>query len=223
MYRVLLAEDDRVLSRALENDLRQEGYEVVAVGDGCAAVEMFVMRSFDLALLDVGMPVMDGIAACREIRKIDPLVPVLFLSAFDDDMTHVMGLKAGADDYMDKTISPEEMRLRIRRALVRAHRCEAQVEFRFGCVTIDPEGFCLKGPGDVKESLSMREVEMLRYLKENRGKTISWDALQTKFWGMDDEGLSDKVRLAVHRLREKLGTAASSISTVRGVGIVYDD
>lgn len=69
----------------------------------------------------------------------------------------------------------------------------------------------------------MREVEMLRYLKENRGKTISWDALQTKFWGMDDEGLPDKVRLAVHRLREKLGSSASSISTVRGVGIVYDD
>ena len=223
MYRILLAEDDRMLCRSLTEELQQEGYEVVAVGNGRAAVEMFAQRSFDLVLLDVGMPVMDGLAACREIRRTDLLVPVLFLSAFDDDLTHISGLKAGADDYMDKTISAEEMRLRIRRALLRAHRCEAQLEFRFGEVTVDPEGFSLTTPEATKESLSTREVEILRHLKENRGKTLCWDSLQTKFWGADDEGLPDKVRLAIHRLREKLGASADAIKTVRGVGIVYDD
>ena len=221
MYEILMAEDDRALREELAWRFREEGYSVRAVGNGRRAVEEFDRRKPDLVLLDLDMPIMDGAEACREIRRRDQFVPVMFLSGYSDVASHLSGLEVGADDYMDKIISIEEMRLRIRRALIRARKCEMAEQFRFGNAIVDPESFQIILEGSIVR-LSTREIEILRYLVANRGSVITWDAFQTRFWGVDDEDSPDKLRQYLKRLRDKLGPAAESLRTVKGVGLVYE-
>lgn len=221
MYEILLAEDDRIFRKALTESLREEGYAVRAVRNGRAAVEAFTERAADLVLLDVDMPLMNGLSACAEIRRRDPLVPVMFLSGYDDVASHLKGFEVGADDYMDKSMSVEERRFRIHRALVRSRRCEPSASFEFGGLTVDAEAFCAIGANGTRVHLTTREVEILRYLSANRGVTTSWDFLQSRFWGADDDGQPGKVRQTIKRLREKLGSAALRIRTVYGTGIIY--
>ena len=226
MIEILMAEDDMHLRKGLAESFREEGYFVRSVGNGLKAVQEFDRKQPDLVLLDLDMPIMNGVEACREIRKRDQLVPIMFLSGFCDTASHLAGLKVGADDYMDKDIAPEEMRLRIRRALIRAHKCEPSYQFRFGPATIDPEAFtlCVADGKSRRTSvrLTTREVEILRYLANNRGNAISWDALQTRFWGVDDDDSPDKLRQYIKRLRDKLGSAADHLQTIKGVGIIYE-
>lgn len=222
MYEIILAEDDCIFRGALTEALRDEGYRVRAVANGRLAVEAFIVRAPDLVLLDVDMPMMNGIDACAEIRRRDPWVPIMFLSGYDDLSSHLKGLSVGADDYMDKTMSEEERRLRIHRALVRSRLCEPSNQFPFGELTVDPEAFCLISADGSRVPLTTREVEILRHLSVNRGAVIPWDAFQSRFWGIDDDDPPDKLRQAVRRIREKLGPAAVHLQTVKGLGIVYE-
>ena len=221
MLKVLIAEDDRILREAYLALLADAGYQVCGVRDGTEALAQVAEFRPDLLLLDIMMPGLDGFAVCRRILADDPDLPVLFLTALGDAGHRVQGLELGADDYIEKTATPRELLLRVAKALRRSGRQDAAAAFDFAGARVDPESASVTVEG-VVSSLSSREVEFLRYLKANPGRTFTTDHLLARFWGPDFAGGESVLRVFLHRLRAKLGPAEAHLRTLRGVGLVFD-
>ena len=221
---ILLADDDDAIRTGLALVLEGEGYLVRAVADGDAALDSFRAHRPDLVLLDVMMPKRNGYSVCTEIRKIDAAVPILFLTARDDDAAELRGLTLGADDYMSKTISEPVMLARIAARLARARAAADETPngtFAFADCTIDTLRSRLQRPDGTAFDLSLREIEILRYLQAHPDEIFSRDALLTRFWGLDFDGNENALAAAVARLRTKLGAAGAHLEAVYGQGYRY--
>lgn len=203
---------------ALAMLLESEGYAVVKAVDGEEALAKYHERHPDLVLLDVMMPRKNGYAVCEAIRAQDRQVPILFLTAKDSDADELRGLMLGADDYMSKTSSDPVKLARIANALERRGGQEASGDFTFADHKVDTVGVRLVAADGAETPLTVREVEILRYLSAHPGELLSRDFLLTRFWGVNFEGEDISLSVAISRLRGKLGKDGAHIETVYGGG-----
>ena len=215
---VLIAEDEPSARRGFRALFEGEGYAVRTARDGAEAVAKFLERRPDAVLLDVMMPKMNGIVACAEIRKSDPLVPILFFTAMPSDVGAVRALGLGADDYIDKAKSPEELLARVAAVLRRASAARPRADvLSLGGVTVDFATMTASG-GGISEELTKSESLFLRLLAAERGKCFSFDEIFAALRGEGYIGDDNAVRCIAKRLKAKLGRAGELISNARGVG-----
>ena len=216
---ILVADDERTMRNYLKGMLEREGHAVRTATDGASAVAEHLRRRADLVLLDVMMPVMDGLSACREIRAVDRETPILILTAKDGEADEVAGLAAGADDFISKSAPERVFLARVASALRRLKSGVASA-FEFSGWTVEPEKLRMASAGKTV-ALAVREVEMLRLFAARPEQVFSRDALLTRFWGVDFGGTDHALSMAVARLREKLGAAGDALRAVRGGGYAY--
>lgn len=219
MTKVLLAEDDPAISEPLARALRREGYEVDVCTDGESALEQALLAP-DLLVLDLGLPKMDGLEVCRRLRAQGGTVPVLVLTARADEVDTVVGLDAGADDYVTKPFRLAELLARAR-ALLRRGVVEPAPDT---LVRIDPDGrrVFLRGQ---EVQFTGKEFELLKLLVANEGKVVSRERIMREVWDSAWYTSTKTLDMHVSVLRKKLGDDASQpsyITTIRGVGFRFD-
>jgi two-component system, OmpR family, response regulator QseB len=218
MTRILIAEDEARLAAFLEKGLRAGGYTTTVAADGEIASVLARDEDFDLMVLDLGLPLKDGLEVLRELRRAGQRLPVIILTARGDPDERVAGLEAGADDYLGKPFHFEELlarvrvRLRDERAAVREH------QLMVGEVALDLRTRWASVHGERVE-LSAREFELLRTFLEHPNQVLSREQLLAHVWGYDYDPGSNVVDVYVGYLRRKLGS--DRLETVRGVGYRY--
>ncbi len=227
--RILLVDDEQSIQTLLSYPLRKDGYEVVRATDGREALDRFAEQPFDLVVLDVMMPRIDGLEVCRRLRARSP-VPIIMLTAKTEEIDKVLGLELGADDYITKPFSMREFRSRVKAALRRAEMVSAAQEenelpLSAGELHID---FAKRTVhvGEREAKLTFVEFEILGALARNPGRVFSREQLLSRIWG--DSAFRDPRTIDVHirHLREKLERDAKEpdyIFTVRGVGYRFRD
>jgi len=218
--RILLVEDDPSIREVTSIGLGAAGFAIETAADGIEGLERFRAEPFDLVLLDVMLPRLDGYEVCRQIRKTST-VPVMMLTARGDTMDVVVGLEAGADDYVRKPFDLPELIARIRASLRRAGAgADETGDLRLGPLAIDIMGRTVTRDGsDVP--LTRTEFDLLHELVRHAGQVLSRDALLDRVWGYDYLGDSRLVDVAIQRLRAKIEqdpAAPELIQTVRGAG-----
>lgn len=220
MTAVLLAEDDASISEPLARALRREGYGVEVRAEGPAVLERALEGGIDLLVLDLGLPGMDGLEVCRRLRAAGRAVPVLVLTARADEVDTVVGLDAGADDYVTKPFRLAELLARVR-ALLRRGRGETP---KVNGVRIDTDSRRAWRDDD-ELNLTTKEFDLLRVLVSNAGKVVSREQLMREVWGANWWGSTKTLDMHVSWLRRKLGDEAGApryIATVRGVGFRFE-
>ncbi|MBC7250391.1 MAG: response regulator transcription factor [Anaerolineae bacterium] len=231
--KILVVEDDRTLLETLEYNLNRQGYQVLTVADGLAALQMARQERPDLIVLDVMLPGMDGFEVCRILRR-EITVPILMLTARDEEVDRVVGLELGADDYLTKPFSMRELLARIKALLrrVRLIREELVAEngvapaerLTFDDLTIDLARCEVLREG-MPLSLKPKEYDLLVFLARHRGQVLSRDLILERVWGWDYGGGSRTVDVHVRWLREKIEPDPAHpvrIVTVRGVGYRFE-
>ena len=219
MTRVLLAEDAEAIAEPLARALRREGYEVEVRGDGQEALDV-ALQGVDLVVLDLGLPTLDGLDVCRRLRVSGSSVPVLILTARTDEVDTVVGLDAGADDYVKKPFRLAELLARAR-ALLRRGAPEPESA---PPLLIDQESRRVFLHGQ-EVALTGKEYALLSVLYRERGKVVSRDQLMHEIWDTEWYGSTKTLDVHVSVLRRKLdeaGDAGRMIATVRGVGFRLD-
>ena len=223
--RVLLVEDEAGLRLTLTDRLGSEGYAVETAGDGEDGLARATSGGFDLIVLDVMLPRMNGFDVCREVRQRGVTTPILMLTARGQVVDKVVGLKLGADDYLTKPFETIELTARLE-ALLRRRRSGAQPggeAYRFGDVVVDFRRMEVTRGGAPVE-LSAREFKLLRHFIEHRGATLSRDALLAEVWGYDEMPLTRTVDVHVAGLRQRVEANPKSpefIITVHGLGYKF--
>ncbi|MGN6332582.1 MAG: response regulator transcription factor [Motilibacteraceae bacterium] len=221
MTRVLLAEDDQAISDPLARALRREGYDVDVLGDGEEALESALGDGPDLVVLDLGLPSLDGLEVCRRLRAEGVVTPVLILTARADEVDTVVGLDAGADDYVTKPFRLAELLARVR-ALLRRGSQDAAGTVQGVRIDVDSHRAWVN---DVELSLTAKEFDLLRVLLRDAGKVVTREQLMREVWDTSWWGSTKTLDMHVSWLRKKLGDDASNprfISTVRGVGFRFE-
>jgi len=216
--RLLLVEDDPKLSRAVSRGLRAEGYAVDVAGDGEEALMHASVWSYDAVVLDVMLPLRDGLDVCRSLRDRGVWVPILMLTARGGIGDRIRGLDAGADDYLPKPFDFGELLARVR-ALVRRTPSERPSRLVVGELIVDPATHEVVFEGDNVE-LTAREFAVLEYLARHPGEVVSRATLLDHVWDENYLGSTNIVDVYVGHLRRKLGRPV--VRTVRGVGFVLD-
>jgi two-component system response regulator MprA len=218
--RILVVEDERAVRDALERVLRTDGYEVELAGDGHAALAALSEREQDAVVLDVMLPVVDGLEVCRQLRAHGDRVPVLMVTARDAIADRVAGLDAGADDYLVKPFSIDELRARVRALLRRASGGGGE-PLQFGDLVLDPRAH-LVHRGDRRIELTMTEFALLELLLRNPGQVLTRSVIFDRVWGYDFGPMSKALEVYVGYLRRKLEAAGEAriVHTVRGMGYV---
>lgn len=204
MKHIVLVEDDIRLANLVANFLQQNSFQVTVLNDGANAVETIISKQPDLVILDIMLPELDGFSICRQIRK-QYHQPILFLTAKDSPIDHVMGLEIGADDYIIKPIDPHVLLARITVALRRTqseHPSETR-EYTFGNLQINKNTRKVTLAGDTVE-LTSHEFELLWLLAENAGEPMKRDDIHQKMIGREYDGLDRTVDVRISRLRKKL-------------------
>ena len=214
--RILIAEDDPVLADGLSRSLRANGYAVDMVTSGDAADAALAAQGFDLLILDIGLPRMNGLDVLKRLRARGADVPVLILTAADSVEQRVKGLDLGADDYMAKPFALSELEARVR-ALTRRAAGGSQNLLRHGPLTLDLTGR-VAALNDTPLELSARELGLLEILMQRAGRLISKEQLVDHLCEWGEEVSNNAIEVYVHRLRKKLETAGIRIATVRGLG-----
>jgi Response regulators consisting of a CheY-like receiver domain and a winged-helix DNA-binding domain len=218
--RILLVEDDPSIREVTAIGLRNAGFTVETASDGAAGLERFASEPFDLILLDVMLPRLDGLEVCQAIRRTST-VPVVMLTARADTIDVVVGLEAGADDYVKKPFEVPELVARVRAAVRRAGRGPDDADrLHLGPIAIDLAGRTVTRDGDAI-ALTRTEFDLLTELARHAGQVLSRDVLLDRIWGYDYLGDSRLVDVAIQRLRAKIETdpaAPELVLTVRGAG-----
>jgi two-component system OmpR family response regulator/two-component system response regulator QseB len=212
--RILLAEDDTLLGDGLRAGLRQRGFQVDWVRDGAAAERELRAEPYAAAVLDLGLPLLDGIDVLAAVRRAGVTLPVLVLTARDGVPDRVRGLDTGADDYVVKPVDLDELAARLR-ALVRRAHGQVQERLLAQDVVLDPAARSVTQAG-VAVTLATREFDLLQVLMLGAGRVLSREQIEQQLYSWGKEVESNAVEVHVHHLRRKLG--AGLIQTVRGVG-----
>jgi len=221
--RMLIAEDDPLLADGLARSLAQMGFAVDHAADGAAADHMLLSQNYDLVILDLGLPKVDGFEVLRRLRRRDTpasTAPVLILTARDELEDRVRGLDLGADDYLTKPFDLPELEARVR-ALVRRGKFGASPQIVHGRLRFDTIG--RRALLDDKPiDLSARELSMLETLLMNAGRVVSKEHLAEQVRGWSEEPGANAIEVYIHRLRKKLEPADVTVRTVRGLGYLLD-
>lgn len=218
--RILIAEDDSVLADGLSRSLQHSGYSVETVHDGVAADAALQSQAFDLLILDLGLPHMEGLTVLRRLRERNSRLPVLILTAADSVEQRVQGLDLGADDYMAKPFSLSELEARVR-ALGRRGSGGSTPVLRHGRLAFDQEGRVATIDGQMVD-LSAREISLLEVLLTRNGQMVSKNQLIDHLSERGEEVSPNAIEVYVHRLRKKLEPGGVRILTVRGLGYCLD-
>ncbi len=225
MYRLLVVDDEEKIRKLIRKYAEFEGHQVTEAENGMEAVEL-VRRSpdgFDLVIMDVMMPELDGFSAAGEIRKVSPM-PVLMLSARGEEYDRIHGFELGVDDYVVKPFSPKELMLRVNAIMNRARPQEGPIKRR----QVKLEGLFIDFDARVvtvdgrRAELSPKEYELLTYLVENKGLALTREMLITNVWGYDFYGDDRTLDTHIKLLRKSLGPYSRFIVTLRGVGYRFD-
>lgn len=224
--RILIIEDEEKIARFLELELNHEGYATEKVSDGRTGLDKALEGHFDLIVLDVMLPELNGFEVLRRLRKTSS-VPVIMLTARDAVMDKVAGLDGGADDYMTKPFAIEELLARIRLILKKQTKVVTEKpEHALSCnkLVMDPDAYEVRYDGELVE-LTHREFELLKVLLENKNIVVNRDTLLQKVCGYDYMGETNLVDVYVRHIRNKLDEKydVKMIKTVRGVGYVIKD
>jgi two-component system OmpR family response regulator len=219
--KLLLAEDDAILADALSSNLRQAGFEVEVADNGAVAEYLLLRQPFDLAVLDLGLPMVDGLTVLKRVRAAKPTLPVLVLTALDGLDNRVAGLNAGADDYLTKPFDFPELEARLR-ALLRRSRAASTTAQEMGRLNFDRDARRATIDGEPVE-LSPREWMLLDLLLTQRDKVVTKDQI-AQSWAVDrsEAGGPGSIEVYIHRLRRKLESSGLAIRTVRGLGYLLE-
>ena len=225
MPHILLLEDDTEIRLGLEQHLRREGFGITAVGTGQEALQAIgeAQGHLDAALLDLSLPDMDGLDVLRAIRTGPQhrALPVLLVTARNEEIDRVLGLELGADDYISKPFSARELAARLRAILRRSVPAEAPErtqQLTFGPITVDLDMHTARVDGQLLD-LTRREFELLAYFLKNPRRVLTREKILQQVWGLEYLGESRTIDAHVRRVRAKLGDAAAThIETVVGVG-----
>ncbi len=219
---VLVVDDERALVQSLASVLRTAGYEARTAGGGAEAVEAVRERRPDLVLLDVMMPGLSGLETCRRLRAAEPRLPIVFLTALDEEEDELRGLESGANGYISKSVADEVLLARIA-ALIRL--CDSEepppADFEFGDWRVEAEKLRMVRASGREELLTEREVAVLRLLASSPGTVFSRDAVITRLWGLETEVTDNALSTFVYVLRKKLGRSGGALVSVRGSGYAY--
>jgi two-component system alkaline phosphatase synthesis response regulator PhoP len=223
---ILIVEDDPSIRLGLQRNLTFEGFRVVTAATGQEGLEAAYRERPDLVLLDVMLPGPSGFEICRALRKHDPALPILIVSARAQEMDRVAGLDLGADDYISKPFSVRELLARVRTALRRRRALDGEAKpVRFGTWEIDFGARALRVGGKEVEC-STKEFELLRYLVRHRGHVVSRDQILNQVWGYGYEGTARTIDNFVQKIRQKIEEDPEDprwIRTIRGVGYRFGE
>ncbi len=220
---ILLIEDEEGLRMTLSDRLKSEGYVVDCAADGVEGLEKATHLPFDLIILDIMLPRRNGFDICRDIRREGLATPILILTARDQTVEKVLGLKLGADDYVTKPFDTLELMARVE-ALLRRSTIAGQNIYQFGPIRIDVRGTKVTRDG-TPVYLSAREFQLLRYFAEHEGQTLSRDELLREVWGYESSTFTRTVDVHVAGLRQKLENDPKRpefIITVSGLGYKFE-
>lgn len=216
MYRILVTDDEKGIRDSVSDYLKSEGMSVATASNGQEAVDMVGNEAFDLIILDVLMPVMNGLEACKLIRE-KSNVPILFLSAYGEEKDFLNAYKSGCDDYIVKPF-PLSVLFEKCLAIIKRYRGEKDSsKITVGKITVDTDSRKVFTPTDAV-SLSHIDYELLLYLCNNKNIVLNRELILTRIWGYDFEGDSRVVDTHIKRIRKSLGEYSTQIKTVNGVG-----
>ena len=222
--KILIIEDEPDIRKTLEYNISREGYEVISASSLSEGKEKLESASFSLLLLDLMLPDGSGLDLCRELKQDKSLssMPVIILTAKDDEVDKVVGFELGADDYVTKPFSVRELILRVKAVLKRGERKSdnMEVQRQFGELKIDVDSHEVF-VNDEQVSLTALEFKLLRQLVDRRGRVQSRDQLLSDVWGYSSDVTTRTVDTHIKRLREKLGGMGKYVQTIRGVGYKF--
>ena len=216
---ILLVDDEASIVQLARLYLERDGYRIHAVGDGRSALQAVQTFQPALVVLDVMLPEMDGLEVCRRLRSENNRVPILMLTARDDDIDKILGLELGADDYLTKPFNPRELVARIKAILRRAEPATGLTAepIRFGDLVIDAGRREVTCKGQLVD-LRTQEFEVLLALAQHKGLVLSREQLLSLAWGYDFFGQTRTVDVHIAQLRRKLANSCARIETVTGIG-----
>jgi two-component system, OmpR family, response regulator ResD len=223
MYKILVVDDEPKIRELIKKYAVFEGHEIVEAGDGMKAIELANSQDFDIIILDIMMPELDGFSACREIRKTKN-TPILMLSARGEEYDRIHGFELKIDDYVVKPFSPKELMMRID-AIIRRSKNTTDIDFKeietFDELTVDFTGrlVCING---ARVNLSPKEYDLLFYMVKNKDRALTREKLITNVWGYDFFGDDRTLDTHIKLLRRSLGDCSRLIVTLRGVGYRFD-
>ncbi|QCJ44663.1 response regulator transcription factor [Bacillus sp. S3] len=221
-YKVLIADDEEQMLMLVGSYLEKEGYETVTAVDGKEVLAQWEHGAFDMVILDIMMPKMDGFTVCQKIREVSK-IPIIMLTAKSEELDRIHGLKIGADDYIVKPFSPKELVARVEALLRRSNDFKlGQNILELGDLLIDLEGHTAKVQGK-RIDLTRKEFSLLEFFFKSKGQVFSREQLLDHVWGLESKGTLRTVDTHIKTLRIKLGSAGHLIKTVWGVGYKFED
>ena len=219
MYKLLVVDDEGKIRRLISKYAVFEGYDVTEAPDGMTAVELFKNEDFDLVILDIMMPDIDGFTVCRELKKTKN-TPVIMLSARGEEYDMLHGFETGIDDYVVKPFSPKELMMRVAAILKRVNNVSGDL-FECGNLKDDFAGRIVYVDGK-RADLTPKEYDLLFYLIKNKGIALTREKLISNVWGYDFFGDDRTLDTHIKLLRKNLGSCSNHIVTRRGVGYRFD-
>lgn len=228
MQRILIVDDEQSIVTLLKYNIEKAGFETDAAFDGEEAIQKIEQNNYDLVILDVMLPKLDGMEVIKTLRQNKNNVPVLMATALDTELDKILGLEFGADDYLTKPFSPKEVVARIKAILRRSGKTEQPSDFseiKIGELTIFPEKYEVK-LRDEALHFTRKEFELLKYLAVHKGKVLTRDQLLNEIWNYDYVGDTRIVDVHIGRIRDKIETDTKNpnyIKTIHGLGYKLED
>lgn len=217
--KIMVVDDEPDLSKLVAHHLQREGFEAICVSNGTDALREIARQPVALVILDIMMPGEDGLQVCKRLRGRTETasLPIILLTAKDEESDKVIGLELGADDYVTKPFSPKELMARVKALLRRLDRKETETQYTYRELILDLNRHEVKSAGK-KISLTAKEFSLLEHLLKNKGRVLTRDLLLNTVWGYDYFGTTRTVDVHVRRLREKIPMLSTAIETVPSLG-----